>query len=59
MSRLDRELIFPIKDTASAALMLIKADCLRKAGVISEGERQWVHSSARTFLDGAPLKDVA
>ena len=56
---MDRELIFPIKDAASAALMLIKADCLRKAGVISDGERQWVHSRARTFLDGALLKDVA
>jgi len=27
--------------------MTIKADCLHKAGVISEGERQWVYSSAR------------
>jgi hypothetical protein len=43
-------LIFPIKDTASATLMLIKADCLHKAGVISEGEKQWVQSRARTFL---------
>ena len=56
---MDRELIFPIKDAASAALMLIKADCLRKAGVISDGERQWVHSRARTFLDDATLKGVA
>ena len=51
------ELIFPIKDAASAALMLIKADCLHKAGVISEGERQWVYSG--TFLDDATLKDAA
>jgi hypothetical protein len=53
------ELIFPIKDAASAALMLIKADCLNKAGVVSEGERQWVYSRARTFLDDATLKDAA
>jgi hypothetical protein len=53
------ELIFPIKDAASAALMLIKAYCLHKAGVISEGERQWVYSRARTFLDDATLKDAA
>jgi hypothetical protein len=53
------ELIFPIKDAASAALMLIKADSLHKAGVISEGERQWVNSRARTFLDDATLKDAA
>ena len=38
------ELIFPIKDAASAALMLIKADCLHKAGIMSEAEKQWVHS---------------
>ena len=55
----DSELIFPIKDAASAALMLIKADCLHKAGVISEGERQWVYSRARTFLDDATLKNAA
>jgi hypothetical protein len=43
-------LIFPIKDTASATLMLIKAECLQKAGVISEGKKQWVESRARIFL---------
>ena len=50
----DSELIFPIKDAASAALMLIKADCLDKAGI-----KQWVYSRARTFLADATLKDVA
>jgi hypothetical protein len=55
----DIELIFPIEDAASAALMLIKADRLHKAGVISERERQWVESRARIFLDAATLKDVA
>jgi hypothetical protein len=56
----DIELIFPIKDAASAALMLIKADCLHKAaGIISEAEKQWVHSRARTFLADATLKDAA
>jgi hypothetical protein len=34
----DIELIFPIKDAASAALMLIKADCLDKAGDKEVGE---------------------
>jgi len=42
----DIELIFPIKDAASAALMLIKADCLDKAGIISEAGKQWVYSRA-------------
>jgi hypothetical protein len=45
--------MFPIKDAASAALMLIKADCLHKAGVISEREKQWVESRARTVKDAA------
>jgi hypothetical protein len=55
----DIELIFPIKDVASAALMTIKADCLHKAGIINEAEKQHVHSRARTFLDDATLKDAA
>ena len=55
----DRELIFPIKDAASAALMLIKADCLLTAGIINEAEKQCVHSRARTFLNDQALKDAA
>ena len=55
----DIELIFPIKDAASAALMVIKADCLHNAGVISDGEKQWVHSRARPFLADGTLKDAA
>jgi hypothetical protein len=54
----DLELVFPIKDAASAALMTIKADCLHKAGIINEAEKQHVHSRARTFLDDATLKDA-
>jgi hypothetical protein len=55
----DSELIFPIRDAASAALMLIKADCLHTAGVISESDKECVYSRARTFLDDAILKEVA
>jgi hypothetical protein len=55
----DSKLIFPIKDAASAALMLIKADCLHAAGVIDEVEKQHVRSRARTFLDDATLKNAA
>jgi hypothetical protein len=36
----DIESIFLIKDAASAALMVVKADRLHNAGVISEGEKQ-------------------
>ena len=46
----DIELNFPIKDATSASLMLIKADCLHKAGIINEAEKRYVHSRARTFL---------
>ena len=35
----DMELIFPITDAISAALMLIKADCLHKVGIINEAEK--------------------
>ena len=43
---LDLALIFPIKDTASAWLMDLKADCLYQAGVISESERLQVRAKA-------------
>jgi hypothetical protein len=43
----DSELIFPIKDAASAALM------------IGEAEKQYVHSRARTFLDDVTLENAA
>jgi hypothetical protein len=55
----DIEVIFPIKDTASAALMLMKADCLYMAGIINEAEKQYVHSKARMFLGDATLTDAA
>ena len=55
----DIESIFPIKDAASAALMVIKADCLHNAGVISDGEKQWVHTRARPFLADGTFKDAA
>ena len=51
----DIELNFPIKDATSASLMLIKADCLHKAGVINEAEKQWVNYKARSYLDDATL----
>ena len=53
------ELIFPIKDAASAALMLIKADCLHTARIINEAEKQYVRSRARTFLGRATLRASA
>jgi len=55
----DIEVIFPIKDAASAALMLMKANCLHTAGIINDADKQYVHSKARTFLDDATLIDEA
>ncbi len=47
---LDRDLIFPIRDRASAILMQTKADCLRRVGVINDEERKRVHSQAERWL---------
>jgi hypothetical protein len=38
----DIELNFPIKDATFASLMLIKADCLHKAGIINEAEKRYL-----------------
>jgi hypothetical protein len=59
MHPLDIETIFPITDAASAPLMAIKADCLRRAGVISDQEKERVDARIRTFLQEAALKDAA
>ena len=55
----DIEVIFPIKDAASAALMLMKANCLHTAGIINDADKQYVHSKARddaTLIDEAFMK---
>ena len=43
---LDLDLIFPINDEPSAWLMGLKADCLFRAGVISERQKQAVRAKA-------------
>jgi hypothetical protein len=43
---LDLALIFPINDEQSACLMSLKAECLFRAGVLSEAEKQAVHERA-------------
>jgi hypothetical protein len=48
---LDMAIIFPMQDAASAALMAVKADCLRGAGVINEQQKQCVDSKVRTYLE--------
>ncbi len=51
----DIEIIFPIKDAASAALMLLKADCLHKAGIINDFEKQYVNFKAGIFLENGEM----
>ena len=46
---LDLALIFPIKDAPSACLMSLKAECLYKAGVLSEAEKQAIHEVASSL----------
>jgi hypothetical protein len=49
----DLSLWFPINDAASAKLMLVKADCLCRAGIIDESEKHWVSTVAATYLPAA------
>ncbi|MFZ1088641.1 MAG: hypothetical protein WAN75_05140 [Xanthobacteraceae bacterium] len=46
----DLELIFPIRDAASAELMALKAACLCNAGVIDARQREIVEKRAQKFL---------
>ncbi len=50
-SELLLKFIFPIKDEPSAWLMEIKADCLVKAGIISEKDRNWVQDTAQLIRE--------
>jgi hypothetical protein len=47
----DLDLVFPIRDPASAELMMLKAACLCNAGVIDARQREIVERRARRFLE--------
>jgi hypothetical protein len=47
----DLELVFPIRDAASAELMALKAACLCNAGVIDARQREIVEERAQRFLE--------
>ena len=47
---LDLDTLFAIEDAASARLMLVKASCLRKAGVIDEAEAAAIFRRANAIL---------
>jgi hypothetical protein len=55
---LNMELIFPIRDEPSAWLMSLKAECLYKAGVLSESEKQAVHERAKRLPTGQLAAEV-
>jgi len=44
------DLIFPIRDAASAELMVLKARCLRSAGIIDLQQKNIVEQRAQQFL---------
>jgi hypothetical protein len=50
MMQLDLDLVFPIRDLASAELMRVKAACLLHAGVIDDAQREIVERRAQRFL---------
>jgi hypothetical protein len=53
------EALVPINDAAEAAFMAIKAECLCRAGIINQQEKQWVDARVRASLNYAGLKDAA
>jgi hypothetical protein len=48
----DLDLIFPIRDVASADLMMLKATCLWNAGIIDDRQRKLVQQRAARFSAG-------
>jgi len=52
------DLIFPIRDEPSAWLMSLKAECLYKAGVLSESEKQTVQERAGRLSKDAVAAEV-
>ena len=48
----DLDLIFPIRNVASADLMMLKATCLWNAGIIDDRQRKLVQQRAARFSAG-------
>jgi hypothetical protein len=55
-SAVNVELIFPIKDAPSACFMSFKASCLLDAGIITQGEKQWVDARVLSVLADETIK---
>jgi hypothetical protein len=59
MSELDIDRNFPMRDEASARLMIVKAECLLGARAISESQRLTVLGRALGILDQHRRRDAA
>jgi hypothetical protein len=46
----DKAQLFPMRDEASARLMMVKAECLHSAGVISGAEKLAVFHDAKNLI---------
>jgi hypothetical protein len=57
--QLDIDLIFPIRDAASAELMTLKAACLWNAGVIDARQKKMVELRARKLLENDKVMQAA
>ena len=57
--QLDFDLIFPIRDVASAELMTLKAACLWRAGVIDARQKTVVEQRAQKFLGTKMPQDAS
>ncbi len=57
--QLDLDLIFPIRDAASAELMTVKAACLCNAGVICARQKKIIEQRAERYLAKHEVLQVA
>jgi hypothetical protein len=46
----DKAQLFPMRDEASAQLMMVKAECLYSAGIISDAEKLSVFDEAKNLI---------
>ena len=61
--RMDRQSdmahLFPMRDEASARLMMVKAECLYSAGIISEAEKLSVFDEAKDLIRRSERQNAA
>jgi len=57
--KLDQDLVFPVKDAASADLMKLKAACLLCAGVLEERQALEIVARADRMIAACAATDMA